>query len=257
MQIITLLSDWGLKDHYVASVKGVIYKMLPEVTLIDLSHQVRPYDYDEAGFILKSAYPNFPEGTVHIIGVNEIASTENPHLAVKYRGQYFIGADSRIFQRVIEEKPDSIIELEVYSDSSYYTFPTRDVFAKCAVQIINGKPLEEMGVKYTKMDTWLMIHPQASSDTINGAVIYIDSFENSVTNIDIDLYRKVSKGRKPHILVNSYELFEIQQSYTDVENNEMLALFGSHGQLEISMCHYASASLVGISVGTPVRISFE
>ncbi len=257
MQIITLLSDWGLKDHYVASVKGLIYKMLPKAIVVDISHQISPFNFDEAGFVLKNAFPNFPDGTVHIIGVNEIASTHNPHLAIKYHKQYFIGADNGIFPKIFDEKPETIIEIDRYSDTEYFTFPTRDIFVKCAVHLAQAKPIEELGLKLERMDSWLVIHPQNTDNSIHGSVLYVDSFENCVTNISSELYKKVSKSRKPSISISSYEIFEIHKSYSDVGSSDIVAFFGSHGMLEIALFNAKASTLIGMSVGSQVRIEFE
>ncbi|MEI8203134.1 MAG: SAM-dependent chlorinase/fluorinase [Bacteroidota bacterium] len=257
MHIITLISDWGLKDHYISAVKGVIYKLLPDVNVVDISHEISRFNFDEAGFVLKNAFPNFPDGTVHIIGVNEIASKDNPHLAIKYHNQFFIGADNGIFPKIFDKKPEIIIEIQKYSDTNYFTFPTRDIFAKCAVHLSLGKPIEELGIKLSKMENWLFIHPQNTEDSINGTVIYVDKFENLVTNISSELFRKVAKGRKPYISLNSYDFSEIHKSYSDVGVADPVALFGSHGFLEIALFNANASSLLGITVGNTIRIEFE
>ena len=257
MQIITLLSDWGIKDHYIAAVKGVIYKMLPEAIIVDISHEIQAFNFDEAAFVLKNAFPNFPEGTIHIIGINEIASDENPHLIIKYCNQFFIGADNGIFPKIFSQPPESIIELQIYSDTDYFTFPSRDIFAKCAVQLIQGKPIEEFGTPYLRMSSWLMIHPQFNSNSIAGSVIYIDAFQNIVTNIDITLFKKIANNRKYSISVNGYDISKINKSYSDVRQGDIVALFGSHGMLEIALYNTKAASLIGVTIGNTVRIQFE
>ncbi len=97
MAIITLTTDWGSKDHYLASVKGAILSKIPDATIIDISHEIAPFDLNQASYILKSVYKNFPKGSIHIIGVNCEASLDQSHVIIKEQEQYFIGADNGIF----------------------------------------------------------------------------------------------------------------------------------------------------------------
>src|SRR5512133_2364165 len=100
MAIITLTSDWGLRDHYTGSVKGAILRQLPDAVIVDISHSIQPHNLNQAAFIVRNSYRNFPEGTIHIIGVIEEASIESPHTLVVHDGHYFIGADNGIFSMI-------------------------------------------------------------------------------------------------------------------------------------------------------------
>ena len=102
MPIITLTSDWGTKDHYLASVKGVILKQIPEARIVDISHNISPHNLTEAAFIIRNCYHDFPEGTIHIIGVSTIESEHTPHTIICTEGQYFIGADNGIFSLIFD-----------------------------------------------------------------------------------------------------------------------------------------------------------
>ena len=97
MPIITLTSDWGYKDHYIGAVKGAILHRMPDATIVDISHSIPPFNVEHAAFVLKNCYHNYPEGTVHIIGVNTEESDKNPHTAIFIDGHYFIGADNGVF----------------------------------------------------------------------------------------------------------------------------------------------------------------
>src|SRR5512138_1750299 len=145
MAIITLTSDWGLRDHYIGSVKGAILRQHPEAVIVDISHLVEPFNLNQAAFIIRNSYRSFPKGTIHILGINEEASIETPHTLVLHEGHYFIGADNGIFSLIFDEKPEQILEIDVVQDSDYYTFPSRDVFAKVACHIAQGLPYEELG----------------------------------------------------------------------------------------------------------------
>ncbi|PID94299.1 MAG: hypothetical protein CSA95_03790 [Bacteroidetes bacterium] len=259
MQTITLLSDWGMKDPYLASVKGAIVSQIPEATLIDLSHEITPYDVTEASFILRQAYGNFPKGTIHLIGINTTASLETPHLVVKHAGQYFIGADNGIFNLLLEnEEPEEIVELEIIQETPFFTFSTRDVFIKAALHLSQGKPMHTLGRSKTAINQRHSFLPVIEPNNLKGKVIYIDRYENLVTNISIKKFQEVGQGNPFRIDLRKrkYTLTNLHTSYTDVEEGMPVALFGSHGLLEIAICMGNASSLLGIYIDDMVRIEF-
>ncbi len=257
MGIITLTSDWGLKDHYAGSVRGTIMKQWPEATIIDISHDIPPFNIKEAAFIVKNAYPSFPEGTVHIIGINTEESDIYPHVAVFIHGQYFIGSDNGIFALIFDEEPDKIIELNIVQDTDLFTFSTRDRFVKAAVHLISGKKLAELGTKRKNLTEKILFKPVIEKDVIKGMVIYVDNYENVITNITRDLFEKSRKGRKFRILIRGGEINKISDSYSEVPVGEILALFGTTGHLEIAMNNGTASSLLGLDLDDPVRIEFS
>jgi len=256
MPIITLTSDWGLKDHYLASVKGAFLRSIPEVTLIDISHQIPPFDLNQASFVLKSAYKNFPEGSIHIVGVNTEASIEMPHVLIKHQGHYFIGADNGIFSLMFDESPDLIIELDIIQTSNRFSFSTKDVFVQAAMHLIEGNAIEHLGEKREELTNRMSFKPVIESNLIKGKVIYIDGYQNVITNITEELFNQVVKGKKFKILLRAgnYEIGTISKSYMDVSEGELLALFDSENHLEISINKGKASSLLGLGIDDVVRI---
>jgi S-adenosyl-L-methionine hydrolase (adenosine-forming) len=256
MPIITLTSDWGLKDHYAGSVKGAIFRMLPEANVVDISHEVPPFDLNQAAFIIRNAFVNFPEGTIHIIGMRSEASIETPHTLVVHGGQYFIGADNGIFSLIFDETPAAIYELEVIQDSDYFTFSTRDVFVKVACHIAEGRPLEELGRSRASLLRKMSFNPVIDGELIKGKVIYVDNYENVFTNITEKFFHEIVKGRKFAIMFRSasYRITTISKSYNDVVEGEMLALFSSSGHLEIAMNQGKASSLLGLKIDHPILV---
>ena len=145
MAIITLTSDWGLSGYYVPSVKGAIYSALPNANIVDISHEIEPFDIRSAAFIIKNCYNNFPKGTIHIIAVDTEESSTNPHIVVKYDDHYFIGTDNSIFSLIIGQNDYEAVTIEVVQDTDFFTFSTRDRFVKVAVMIHNGVSLSDIG----------------------------------------------------------------------------------------------------------------
>ncbi|HNS18324.1 MAG TPA: SAM-dependent chlorinase/fluorinase [Bacteroidales bacterium] len=258
MAVITLTSDWGTKDPYLASVKGALLSQLPDVTIVDVSHQIAPFDLNQASFVLRNSYKNFPAGTVHIIGISTEASIDTPHTLAVYDGHYFIGADTGIFSLIFDHEPEKIIELDIIQDSDYFTFSERDVFVKVAVHIVQGNPVEQLGVKRPLLTRLISFQPVADGKIIKGKIIYVDVYENLITNISSHLFRTVGKGSRFTITFRNpqYKIRSISTSYSDVPEGEMLAIFGTTGLLEIAMNRGNAGSLLGMNVDDPVRVEF-
>jgi S-adenosylmethionine hydrolase len=256
MAIITLTSDWGSRDYYAGAVKGVILKLMPAVTIVDISHQITPHDLNEAAFIVRNAWGNFPEGTVHIIDINSDASIKNPHTVILHHGHHFIGADNGIFSLIFEEKLQRIIEIDMIQDSNYFTFPARDLFAKVACHILAGKPLEEIGPERSSVMVRTTFKPVVTGNLIKGQVIHIDHYGNAITNITEGLFRKNVRNQPFNILFRSpnNRVNVISESYKDVKEGEIVALFSATGCLEIALRNDNGSNLLGLHVNQPVTI---
>ena len=257
MPIITLTTDWGQKDHYAAAVKGKLYSQLPELKIVDISHQIAPFSIEQAAFVFKNCYQNFPEGTIHIIGVSTEESDKSPHAVFFHMGHYFIGADSGIFSMIFDEQPEKIIELTIPQDSDFFTFSTYNRFVNAAIHLAKGKAIEELGDIRDKLTVKLEFKPAIDKNTIKGMVIYIDAYENLVTNITHDLFKSVGKGRKYNVLLRGEKIRKIYQSYNDVPIGEIVVIFGSNAHLEVAINHGNASSLLGISLNDSIMIEFE
>jgi S-adenosylmethionine hydrolase len=256
MPFITLTSDWGLKDHYLGAVKGAILNKMPEALIVDISHVIPSFNTEQAAFVLKNAYSNFPKGTVHIIGINTEESENQPHTAIEYNEHFFIGTDNGIFSLLCDKPPDKIIEINVPQDTDYFTFSTRDRFVKVAVHLAKGGKIEELGKRKNKIVEKILLKPVIDNEVIKGHVMYIDSYENVITNITEPLFMENRKGRKFSIRFRSYDIKKISKSYQDVHPGEILALFDSNHYLEIAMNQGNAAGLLGLDYKDMIRIEF-
>ncbi len=256
MPIITLTSDWGQKDHYIGAVKGAILSKISDVTIIDISHSIPPFNIEHAAFVLKNCFRNYPEGTVHIIGVNTEESDKNPHIVVKAYNHFFIGADTGIFSMILDQPPETIIEMDIIQDSGFFTFSSRDRFAKAAAHLAAGKDIAELGNKIESLNKKILFEPVVTENLIKGHVIFIDSYENIITNIKEPLFKEVGNGRKFTIGFRTYEINKLNRSYSDVPVGEIVALFNSGGYLEIAMNQGNAAGLLGMDSKDLVRVEF-
>jgi S-adenosyl-L-methionine hydrolase (adenosine-forming) len=253
MPIITLLSDWGLTDHYVASVKGAILSRMPDAVIIDISHNIRLFDIKHASFVMRNAWRSFPPGTIHIIGVDSIESDKHPHVVVKSEGHYFIGADTGLLSIILDEKPEKIISINVNQDSGYFTFPSRDRFVKVAALLAEGVPMEELGGPLEKLNIKTLMQPHFDGKTIFGRVTHIDHYNNAFVNISEKFCRECM-GKNAYQISCRGEDATLVKAYEDLKEGKLGALFASNGYLQLTMYRGKAASLNGISVDTEVYV---
>ena len=179
------------------------------------------------------------------------------HIALKANGHYFIGTDNDIFSLILGDTPYEAVTIEVIQDSDYFTFTTRDRFVKVAAMIAKGVPFSEIGGPYPKIRECLAFQPTMNNNSIHGIITFVDSYENAVTNITKELFEKVRNGRAFEIRIGKYTIDKVCRSYTEVPVAEKMALFGTHGYLEIAMNHGKAASLLGLSRDSSVDITFK
>ncbi len=259
MAIITLTTDWGSGNHYAGAVKGALLRQIPGVQIIDITHDIPCFDMMQASFVLRNAFNDFPEGSIHLLGVNTEAGIDTPHILVHHDGHYFIGADNGIFSLMFDARPQEAVELDMMQDSDYFTFSTRDVFVKAAAMIVSGKSLKEMGHPIQELNERIAFKPVVYPEKIIGKVIFIDGYENVFVNIDKNLFKEVGKGRKFVIgfRLPGEAIRQLHESYLDVVPGERLALFGTSGFLEIAINQGKAASLLGLQMNDTVSIEFD
>lgn len=259
MPIITLTTDLGLKDYYVASIKGQIYSQLSDVTIIDISHEIPDYEINVAAFCLKNCYKDFPEGTIHIIGVSPEADDGTKHILVKKDGYYFIGADNGIFALLFEEQPSEIFELDIIPPSGKATFPTKEVFVKAACHIGRGGTPELIGHRIDTVTEKTNFQPAIDEDVIRGIAVYIDSYGNITTNITRHLFGLIGKNRPFTIVFRraDYNINVLHDAYNAVPQGEKVALFGANNHLEIAINKGNANKLFGIKLRDTIRIEFH
>lgn len=264
MAIITLTTDMGLKDHYVAAVKGSILRRQPDVLIVDISHTIKPFDNAQAAFVLRQAYPDFPRGTIHIIGVNPEADGQTPHLVVRHDGHFFIGADNGIFSLLFDGRPQEAFELTMKLDDDHVAFPVKSVFVQAACHFARGGTPDVIGRKVVQIKEQIGFQPASDQTSIRGKVMYIDSYGNLVTNVRRQLFDEVGKGRTFRIGFgrSTDDITKLHTTYADVPHGERVAFFGASGLLEIAVnkgvegSGGGAARLFGVNETDPVRVDF-
>lgn len=257
MPIITLTSDWSNYDYYVAAIKGQILGLCPEVTIVDISHNIQSFSISQAAYVVRHSYRNFPDGTIHVIAVNSETGPDKPPIVVKAMNHYFIGCDNGLFMLIIDNEPDEVIALPEKKKVTT-TIAEIEIFARAACEVAKGKPLMELGKTHPNLRRQVPILPTIDESVINGTVVYIDSFSNAITNINAELFNQIGRKRKFEIFIqsNHYRVNKINKYYFESSIGELLVLFNSVGFLEIAINNGNAADLLNLSVGSAVRIKF-
>ncbi len=258
MPVITLTSDWKNGDYYIGALKGKILAACPAATIVDISHSIQPFSISQAAFVVRNCYRNYPEGTIHIIAVNTEQSGNKPHVVVKSDNQYFISRDNGIFGLLFVDEPLEAIAYPLKSENNT-SFSALTVFSHLASGLINGRSMNELGEKHDSLFRQVPMLPTIDESVINGSIVYIDSYSNAITNITEDVFKRVGKGRKFDIFIqsNHYKIDRLNTKYADSSVGELLALFNSAGLLEVAINNGNAAELLNLAVGSAVRVKFN
>jgi S-adenosylmethionine hydrolase len=231
-------------------------KSLPDAVIVDITHNVPHFDINYASFILKNVWENFPEGTIHMINVLSEENDENLHVAVYYKGHYFIGADNGIFSLLFAEPPQDIVSLDIYyTNPDATTFPERDRFVPAAVMLAQGKPLSELGTPKEGLKQITPFLPAANKTRIQGLVVYIDAYDNCITNITKTLFNKVIGSKPFEISIKKNSEKRIVNSFFEVPESELVCYFNSNGYLEIALNRAKASQLLNININDTVTVA--
>jgi len=261
MAIITLTTDLGTKDSYLASVKGAIYSQLEDVKIIDITNDILPFNIQEAAFVLRNCFKDFPIGTVHIVSIDDELTIKNEHLAVKANGHYFVGADNGLFSLLLNEtKAEKIVKLNITQTTDCTTFATKNIFAPAACHLARAGTMEIIGTEIEDFEIKKMeLKAVFNENVLRGAVIFVDSYGNVITNISKKEFTQHKKGQNFAILFGREDetITKISDKYKDVPIAEKLAIFGENNMLQIAINQGKSNKLLGLKLHEIIRIEFK
>ncbi len=253
MKPVTLTTDFGLQGYYLAALKGAILEANPGLQIIDVTHQIKPYDIVQGAYVLQNAYHHFPEGTIHLISVDNLSAPLSL-IAFQKDGHFFIGPDNGIFSLVFDQLPSDIYRLEKIRGDH---FPLNPMAAQAIAHITSGKPLVEIGLPAGDTEERFALQPVISTSQIRGSVIYIDHYENAIVNIRQDLFEKVRNKRRFKLFFKRHDpIIQLSSNYYEVPIGETLCLFNSAGYLTISINMGKAASLLGLKMDDMIQVDF-
>jgi len=253
--VITLLSDFGLQDGYVASMKGVILEICPDAVLVDISHLIAPQNVRSGAFVLYASYEYFPQGTVHLAVVDPGVGTERGTVAIRTEQFFFVGPDNGLFSLVLRKEADRearrLENRQFMRSPLSSTFHGRDLFAPVAAHLARGVPFDTLGPACAPISPrWG--EPPIGKGKVAGEVIHIDRFGNAIVNVLSETLERQGPGEKWSITAGKSTINCIRQTYGQAKTGEALALTGSTGFIEIAVNHGNAASELGLEVGTGV-----
>lgn len=248
MSLITLLTDFGPADAYVAELRGVLLTAAPEATLVDMSHHVPPGDVAVASYLLGRAWHRFPTGTVHLVVVDPGVGTDRAALALASAGHHFVGPDNGVFSPVLGQA-DALVSLTV-PEGAAPTFHGRDVFAPAAAALARGGALADLGGPGPAEPVRLQLPvPEYEGKSVLGTVVYQDRFGNLVTNLtpsEVPEYAVVE--------AEGVDVGPVRRTFGDVAVGALVPYWGSGGTLELAVRDGSAARRLGLGVGGRVRI---
>ncbi|MDL1986612.1 MAG: SAM-dependent chlorinase/fluorinase [Deltaproteobacteria bacterium] len=245
MSIITLLTDFGLNDEYVGTMKGVILSVNPSAIIIDITHNIDPHDIIQAAFTIKSSYKFFPKGTVHVVIVDPGVGGSRAIIAIEMAGHIFLAPDNGILTLLFEE--GNIAEIIRVDNKKFFlksvsrTFHGRDIFAPVSAYISSGIKINNTGTPINKNELVKLSIPEpwiSDKGELVGTIVSIDHFGNLITNIDSNCLRNFCRpdaGKKPEIKIDNSKISGLSESYENSALNTPLVIIGSRGYLEIAV----------------------
>ena len=257
--MITLLTDFGMRDPYVAEMKGTILSLYPKAQIIDISHDVEKFNVRMGAFILASAVPYFPEGTIHIGVVDPGVGTKRLPIIIKTNRGYFVGPDNGLL--IIAANREGIQHTYLIDNLKFpqlfSTFHGRDIFAPVAAYLAKGADVTNFGNEISSYIMPKFAKPRVEKGVIFGEIIYIDGFGNLITNIPEELLNEIDIGENRYIRIKFQK--EIQRvrfsiTYGDVSTKSPLAIIGSHGYFEISVNQGNAQQFYGVRIGEQIEI---
>lgn len=256
MAIVTLLTDSGETDHYVASIKAKILSVNPGLTLVDISNRIAPCDIAHGAFVLKSVFRDFPTGTVHLAGVDSAGAKEDAFIALQLEDHFFVGVDNGLLGLISEKNHQQVVQLNSVNPIRT-TFPERDIFAPAAAKLASGVAITTLGKPMATFKKMTDRFVKANKRLIAGNVIRVDGFGNLITNIPNNAFELLSSGKSFTIQFGGEKFKRIHKNYFEADPGDCFLIFNSLGLLEIGMYKGNASELLGLKYDSPINVAFE
>jgi len=256
MAIVTLLTDSGESDHYVAAIKAKILGINPGLTLVDISHKIQPCDIAHGAFVLNSVFRDFPKGTVHLVGVNSTGSVGSVAIGLQLEDHFFVGSDNGLLG-LISDKPHQQL-VDINSINPVFTsFPEKEIFAPTTAKLASGVSITTLGKPMASFKKMIGRSVKATRKLIAGHVMRVDNFGNLITNISQTDFDILSKGKTFTITFSGEKFRRIHTNYFQADQGDCFLLFNSIGLLEIGIYKGRANELLGMEYDSAVSILFD
>jgi len=257
--VVALLTDFGQRDHYAGTMKGVVLGICPDAALVDISHEVPAHDVVAGALELAACYRYFPAGTVFLVVVDPGVGSSRRGIAAEAGDYRFVAPDNGVLTVVLDETPPrktvELTERRYARPTVSRTFEGRDRFAPAAAWLAKGVELSALGRSAGPLHHLDLPRVRPTPDGLAGDVLRVDRFGNLITNIDRKSFEKLSAGGQVEIRVGGHEVARVVSTYGDVAPGAVAALFGSTEHLEIAANGASAADTLGIGRGAAVQVS--
>jgi S-adenosylmethionine hydrolase len=256
MAIVTLLTDSGESDHYVAAIKAKVLSTNPGLTLVDISHKINPCDIAHGAFVLKSVFRDFPKGTVHIVAVDAAGNRGDAFIAIQLEDHFFVSVDNGLLGLISDKPQQNLVELNAITTITT-SFPEKDILAPTAARLASGVSISTLGKPLPSFRKMTDRHVKATKKQILGHVIRVDNFGNLITNIEKEVFDLLSNGKAYTINFGGEKMKKVHTNYYQADQGDCFLLFNALGLLEIGIYKGNATELLGLSYDSPVNIIFE
>ena len=254
MTLITFTSDFGTRDYYVGLLKGCMLSRYRDLQFVDITHDIDNYDIVQAAFTVRNVWRAFPEGTIHLVSVNDFSSKRARFITFSVEGHHFVGPDNGVFSLIFQELPTPIYEIAYNEDAS---FPLQEVFANAIAHYTGEGSTQPIGLPVHGITERISLQPVVTASQIRGSVIHIDTYHNAVLNITRDTFERVRQGRPFALYYRRHDpITRLSTRYHDVPVGEMLCRFNSADCLEIAINMGNASELLGLEADDTVQVDF-
>lgn len=255
MQVVTLTTDFGNQDYYVAELKGALLSIAGQVELVDVSHSISSYDIVQASFYVQNIYNKFPLGTIHIVAVHHYYSRKNRILVFKRDGHFFVAPDNGVASLLFEDL--KIGEIFTIDESELQFDTIVDIYAHVVGYIKHNLPVEEIGPRVDSINKKLQLEPVITDNQIRATIMHVDHYDNVIVNLKKEEFEQIRNGRKFELYYKQNEPIDhISRMYSDVVVGEVLCMFNSDGYLEIAINMGKASSMLNLFRNETIQINF-
>lgn len=256
MPIVTLITDFGKDTYVIAKSKARLIAAIPQVSIIDIAHTVTPFLLDEAVYFAKSSVNDFPKGTIHLISVDADIKKYKRVLACKYNEQIFITVDNGFIPMLTKGDNYEVFSLQYEHLPLNTLSPLKTLLSPLAIEVFE-KGLEQIGTPVNDILEKTLEQPITFEDGVRGKVVYINNYNNAITNITRALFDNERVGRKFNVVLNRFEsITKLSESYNDVGIGDKLCFFNADGLLEIAINRGSASKLLGLEKDKRVTVEF-
>ncbi len=273
MGVLTLLTDFGYRDHYVAALKARLLHLAPSLPVLDITHGVEPYNIAHAVHVLRAVFRDFPLGTTHLITVSDYGASPTGAVATpawhaaQHKGHYFVAADNGLLALLCDGVPERLVRLRGAAPAATAALgtlvtpaafnPTRDVLAPAAVHLAQGKSLDKLGQPTTELHSLTNRQVRLQDNRITGHVVHVDHYGNLITNISREAVEVTSRDRPPIIKFGRETVRELRPHFAAAPPGEIVCAFNAQGCLCIAINQGHASELLGMYFDSQVDVWFD